>query len=179
MGGVGNCKNEIRNPDNKVATRKDIFLHFKFSSVKYLLMLFTLVGGALLPVQAILNTRLGRQTGGPLMGSLLSFTVGLICLLLLNLVVNTSAVVHLKPAAVTPWFIWLGGFLGAIFVGYITWVNQQQGVALTFALVVSGQLFCSLLIDHYGLFGSAIFIMNAKRIVGAILIISGIFLIKN
>ena len=113
------------------------------------------------------------------MGSLLSFTVGLICLLLLNLVVNAYAVVHLKPAAVAPWYLWLGGLLGAIFVGYITWVNQQQGVALTFALVVSGQLFCSLLIDHYGLFGSAIFVMNAQRIIGAMLIIAGIFLIKN
>jgi len=147
--------------------------------MKYLLLVLTLFTGALLPVQAILNTRLGRQTGGPLMGSLLSFTVGLICLLLLNLVINTSAVTNLKPASVGPWWLWLGGFLGAIFVGYITWVNQRQGVALTFALVVSGQIFCSLLIDHFGLFGSGISTINLPKIVGAILIILGIILIKK
>jgi len=147
--------------------------------MKYLLLVLTLFTGALLPVQAILNTRLGRQTGGPLMGSLLSFTVGLICLLLLNFVINASAVTNLKPASVGPWWLWLGGFLGAIFVGYITWVNQRQGVALTFALVVSGQIFCSLLIDHFGLFGSGISTINLPKIVGAILIILGIILIKK
>ena len=113
------------------------------------------------------------------MGSLLSFTVGLICLLLLNFVINASAVTNLKPASVGPWWLWLGGFLGAIFVGYITWVNQRQGVALTFALVVSGQIFCSLLIDHFGLFGSAISSINLPKVIGAILIILGILLIKK
>jgi len=142
-------------------------------------MFLTLLTGALLPIQAILNTRLGKQTGGPLMGSLLSFIVGLICLLILNLVTNTSAVVNLKPATVMPWYIWLGGFLGAIFVGYITWVNQQQGVALTFALVVSGQVFCSLAIDHFGLLGSAVRTITLEKILGAVLIIAGIVLIKK
>ena len=147
--------------------------------MKYLLMFLTLLVGSLLPIQAILNTRMGKQTGGPLMGSLISFTVGLICLLALNLVTNASAVVNLKPAIVTPWYIWLGGFLGAIFVGYITWVNQQQGVALTFALVVSGQVFCSLVIDHFGLLGSAIRTITLEKIIGAVLIIVGIILIKK
>lgn len=132
-----------------------------------------------MPVQAILNTRLGRQTGGPLMGSLISFIVGLVCLLVLNLISNYSAVIQLKPAATSPWYIWLGGVIGAIFVGYITWVNQKQGVALTFALVVSGQIFVSLLIDHYGLLGSAIRTITLEKIAGAILIIAGLILIKK
>lgn len=147
--------------------------------MKYVLWFFTLIVGALMPVQAILNTRLGRQIGGPLMGSLISFCVGLICLLGLNLISNYSAVVQLKPATTSPWYIWLGGVLGAIFVGYITWVNQKQGVALTFALVVSGQIFVSLLIDHYGLLGSAIRTITLEKIAGAILIIAGLILIKK
>lgn len=147
--------------------------------MKYILWFFTLIVGALMPVQAILNTRLGRQIGGPLMGSLMSFCVGLICLLVLNLASNYSAVVQLKPATTSPWYIWLGGVLGAIFVGYITWVNQRQGVALTFALVVSGQIFVSLLIDHYGLLGSAIRTITLEKIAGAVLIIAGLILIKK
>jgi transporter family-2 protein len=147
--------------------------------MKYLLMFLTLVIGGLLPIQAILNTRLGKLTGGSLMGSLLSFSVGFICLLVLNLGINTSSVLQLKPASATPWYIWLGGFLGAIFVAYITWVNQQQGVALTFALVVSGQIFSSLIIDHYGLWGSAVRTITLEKIGGAILIVIGIILIKK
>ena len=142
-------------------------------------MFFTLIIGAMMPVQAILNTRLGRQIGGPLMGSLMSFLVGLICLFILNLASNYSAVAQLKPSSTGPWYIWLGGLLGAMFVGYITWVNQKQGMALTFALVVSGQIFISLLIDHFGLLGSAIRTITLEKIAGAALIIAGLILIKK
>ncbi len=147
--------------------------------MRYLFMLVTLIVGALMPIQAILNTRLGKQIGGPLMGSLMSFGVGLICLLILNLVSNYSAVAQLKPSATSPWYIWLGGILGAIFVGYITYVNQRQGMALTFALAVSGQIFASLIIDHYGLLGSAIRTITLEKIAGAVLIIAGLVLIKK
>ena len=147
--------------------------------MKYLLMLLTLFVGAMIPAQAVLNTRLGRQIGGPLMGSLMSFTVGIICLFALNLATNSSAVIQLKPTATGPWYLWLGGVLGAIFVGYITWVNQQQGVALTFALVVSGQIFMSLVIDQFGLFGSMIQPITLEKIIGAVLIIAGLILIKK
>ena len=142
-------------------------------------MLLTLLIGGLMPVQAILNTKLGRQIGGPLMGSLMSFTVGLICLLILNLATNPSSVINLKIASTGPWYIWLGGLIGAIFVGYITWVNQQQGIALTFALAVSGQMFLSLLIDHFGLFGAAIRTITLEKIIGVALLICGIVLIKK
>jgi len=147
--------------------------------MRYLLMFLTLLVGGLMPIQAVLNTRLGRQIGGPLMGSLMSFTVGLICLLVLNLATNSSAVINLKVSATGPWYIWLGGFIGAIFVGYITWVNQQQGIALTFALAVSGQMFLSLMIDHYGLFGAAVRTITLEKIIGVALIICGIVLIKK
>ncbi len=147
--------------------------------MRYLLMFITLLVGAMIPVQAVLNTRLGRQTGGPLMGSLMSFTVGIICLFVLNMAANPSAVLQFKPMDVTPWYLWLGGLFGAIFVGYITWVNQQQGVALTFALVVSGQIFASLLIDHYGLLGSALRMITLEKFIGAALIIAGLILIKK
>lgn len=147
--------------------------------MKYLLMFFTLVIGAMVPIQAILNTRLGKITGGPLMGSLLSFFTGFICLLVLNVATNHPAVLQAKDNVAGPWYIWLGGVIGAIFVGYITWVNQQQGVALTFALVVSGQIFMSLLADHYGMFGSVVQPLTLQKAAGAALIIAGLILIKK
>ena|ERR1044071_7748684 len=147
--------------------------------MRYLMMVLTLLTGGFLPVQAILNTRLGTQTGGPLMGSLLSFFTGFICLLVLNLFINASGIMQLRTHAGGPWYIWLGGLLGAIFVGYITSVNQRQGVALTFCLVVSGQILVSLVVDHYGLFGSAVRTITLEKIIGAAFIIGGIILIKR
>jgi len=147
--------------------------------MKYILMVITFFVGAIIPVQAILNARLGRQKMGPLMGALLSFLTGTIILLVLNVIINGSAMFNLRTYSTGPWYIWIGGTIGAIFVGYITWINQQQGVALTFALVVSGQIFVSLLIDHYGWFGSAVRTITLEKIIGAVLIVGGIILIKK
>jgi len=147
--------------------------------MRYILMLSTLFIGAILPVQAVLNTKLGKQTGGPLMSSLLSFLVGLIALFIINLFTNYSAFSNMKLLSVSPWYVWMGGLLGAIYVTCVIFVNQQQGVALTFALVVAGQIFISLLIDHYGLFGSIVRPISIAKIIGALLIVAGLVLIKK
>ena len=147
--------------------------------MKYVLMLITLLIGALMPLQAILNTKLGKQIGGPLMGSLMSFVVGFVFLLFFNLASNYQSVSQLRNTTTSPWWIWLGGLLGAIFVGYVTWVNQRQGIALTFALVVSGQLLVALIIDHYGFFGSAVRTITLEKLIGVGLIIGGMLLIKK
>ena len=147
--------------------------------MRYILMLSTLFIGAILPVQAVLNTKLGKQTGGPLISSLLSFLVGLICLFIVNLFVSYTALSHMKLLSVSPWYVWMGGLLGAIYVSCVIFVNQQQGVALTFALVVAGQIFISLLIDHFGLFGSIVRPLSIPKIIGALLIIAGLVLIKK
>jgi transporter family-2 protein len=147
--------------------------------MRYILMFSTLFIGAILPVQAVLNTKLGKQTGGPMISSLLSFLVGLIGLFIINLVVNYSALSNMKPLSVSPWYVWMGGLLGAVYVCVIIFVNQQQGVALTFALVVAGQIFISLLIDHFGLFGSIVRPVSIPKIIGALLIIAGLVLIKK
>ena len=147
--------------------------------MKYILMIITFFVGAIIPVQAIVNARLGKQIGGSLMGAFMSFFTGTIALFVLNLIVNGSAMFNLRQSVAGPWYIWMGGLIGAIFVGYITWINQQQGVALTFALVVAGQIFISLMIDHFGLFGSAIRMITLEKIIGAALIVAGIVLIKK
>ena len=147
--------------------------------MRYILMFSSLFIGAILPVQAVLNTKLGKQTGGPLISSLLSFLVGLICLFIINLFANYTALSNMKLLSVSPWYIWMGGLLGAIYVSCIIFVNQQQGVALTFALVVAGQIFISLLIDHFGLLGSIVRPVSIPKIIGAILIIAGLVLIKK
>jgi len=147
--------------------------------MRYMLMLSTLFIGALLPLQAVLNTKLGKQTGGPLISSMLSFLVGLIFLFAINLLVNYTALSNMKLLSVSPRYLWLGGLLGAIYVSCVIFINQQQGVALTFALAIAGQIFISLLIDHFGLLGAYVRPMSMSKIVGALLIIGGLFLIKK
>lgn len=147
--------------------------------MKYLLPLLTLVAGSILPVQALLNSRLGKQIGGSLMGVLMSFLLGTICLILANGLLNGGALVALRPARTGPWYLWLGGVLGALFLGYITWVNQRQGMALTFILVVCGQILTALLLDHYGWLGNAQRSITPAQLLGVALILGGIYLVRK
>ena len=147
--------------------------------MKYLYAFLTLLAGSILPVQAILNSRLGRQIGGSLMGVLMSFLVGSICLVVANSLINSSAMVTLKPGRTSPWYIWLGGVLGALFLGYITWVNQRQGVALTFIMVVCGQILTAMLIDHFGWLGTMQRSVTPQQLLGVLLILAGIFLVRK
>jgi transporter family-2 protein len=147
--------------------------------MKYLYAFLTLLAGSILPVQAILNSRLGRQIGGSLMGVLMSFLVGSICLVVANSLINGSAMVTLKPGRTSPWYIWLGGVLGALFLGYITWVNQRQGVALTFIMVVCGQILTAMLIDHFGWLGTMQRSVTPQQLLGVLLILAGIFLVRK
>lgn len=147
--------------------------------MKYFYAFLTLLAGSILPAQAILNSRLGKQVGGSLVGVLMSFLVGSICLVVANGFINGSALVSLKPGRTGPWYLWLGGVLGAIFLGYITWVNQRQGVALTFILVVCGQILAALLIDHFGWLGTVQRSITPQQMAGVLLILAGIFLIRK
>ncbi len=59
--------------------------------MKYVLMFLTFAVGTIIPVQAVLNAKLGNQVGGAIMGAFMSFSTGCIWLLLLNISVNSTA----------------------------------------------------------------------------------------
>lgn len=147
--------------------------------MKYLILFGTLMAGSLLPVQNIVNARLGRQTGGPFMSVLISFVIGTIFLLLINIVVNNQAFALVKTAKVTPWYLWSGGFLGALFLTYTTWAKDYQSIAMTFILIICGQIFMALLIDNFGWLGSEIKPITKTQIAGVLLVLAGIFLIRK
>jgi transporter family-2 protein len=53
------------------------------------------------------------------------------------------------------------------------------GAALSFALIVLGQLAFSLVIDHFGLFGVSVQPINWGRLAGVLLIIVGVLVIQK
>jgi transporter family-2 protein len=55
-------------------------------------------------------------------------------------------------------------------------LSPRLGVGTAIALVVSGQVIMALAIDHYGLMRSLTFALTPARVVGALLMIAGVFL---
>jgi transporter family-2 protein len=140
-----------------------------------LLILFAVVGGLFLPIQAGTNTRLAQFVGGPVRASMVSFGVGTIVLLVVVLLFYRSGAVHARQA---PWWAWLGGFLGAFYVTATVVVPVRIGAAPFFGILVAAQLVMGLAIDKFGLIGFPERGVSPGRIVGAVLLVAGALMVR-
>ena len=145
--------------------------------MNYLIML-ALGAGAVLPIQAALNSRLGRELGNPMLAALGSFVAGCLVLLLYLLATRTPFPGATAIARIPP-MLWVGGILGGIYVTLVIIVTPRIGVAPTMGLVVAGQLALSILLDHFGALGLDKHPINVGRLVGAALLAAGVILVKR
>ncbi len=78
----------------------------------------------------------------------------------------------------TQWWNWIGGPLGTLIVLAGASLVRELGAAAFIALVVGGQLVCSLLLDHFALLGLDEKPISPGKIGGALLVIGGVLCIK-
>lgn len=135
------------------------------------------LSGAFLPLQAALNTRLGKAINSPVHASTVSFLVGVIALLFY--LVLTKQPVQWAGFRSAPAYSYLGGILGAFYVTAIVFAFPRIGPALTFGLVVAGQMVISVLLDHYGVLMAQQHAINPWRLLGVGLVIVGVVLIRK
>lgn len=147
-------------------------------NLSHLLPIFVLVlGGMLAGLQAPTNAKLSAAVGSPVNAAFLSFLVG-------TLVLGAAALaMQSRPdmAAVKglPWYIWLGGAYGAVFVAAAAWGVPRLGVAMVITLLVAGQLAMSLVIDHFGALGVPRQPVSAGRILGVLMVVGGVLLVRR
>ncbi len=130
--------------------------------------------GVLGAVQATINGRLGTVMGSPLAAALVSFTVGLAGLVLINLVVRNRPILTGRPA----WWAYTGGLIGAVFVFTIAYVTPLLGTSLAISAALLGQITGGLTLDHYGAFGSSPRHLTRRRLAGAALVLVGVLLVR-
>jgi transporter family-2 protein len=131
--------------------------------------------GVLLPLQALINARLGHATTGALMASFVSFLVGTLVLAVAVLATRTPWPSWQQASTLPAWH-WAGGVIGAAFVLTATVLVPRIGAAALISLAVCGQLLGSLLLDHFGVLGAAR-PADPLRILGAVLVGVGALLV--
>jgi len=137
-----------------------------------------IAAGFVLPTQAGINTRLNLWTQSSVLSAAISFAVGTIVLLVYAVALR----IPLPPAAALknyPWWIWTGGVLGAFLVASTIVLAPRLGAAAMIALIVSGQMLASLVLDHFGLIGYTVHPINVTRILGVLLVVGGVVVIKT
>lgn len=141
-------------------------------------LILALLAGAVMPTQAAINHRLAQYVLHPVLSAFISFAVGTAALF--AYIMASGIPLHqLTLARNAPAIAWTGGLLGAFFVTTGVTLVPRLGVALTFSLVVAGQMIFTLLIDHYGLLGVPVKTVNWPRIFGVLLVVAGVILIRK
>ena len=142
-----------------------------------LALLFALAGGAMLPIQAGINAQLSDWLGSPVRASFVSFAVGTAALLAVMLVAARAwpSGQKLQDA---PWWLWIGGLLGSVYVLASVVTAPRLGAAGFIAVILAGQSVCSLVLDHFGWVGFQERPASPGRLAGVVLVAAGVLLIR-
>jgi transporter family-2 protein len=139
--------------------------------------LLAFLAGALVAVQAPTNALLARAGGSPVLAALISFGVGTLALLVLWLLTAP------RPFAATltglPWYAWIGGAYGAVYVTVAVFAAPRIGLASLLTIGIAGQIVMALWLDHVGAFGLAREPINVARVAGAVLVGLGVLLVRR
>jgi transporter family-2 protein len=129
------------------------------------------VAGLAGSVQVALMSRLGERIG---VLQALAFSTALTAAIALAglLVVRRSASAYVD-AFRQPWWMLLGGVMGALIVFTITYAGPRIGVAATVGILIAGQLVMGAAIDRWGLFRSEKIPLHWPRLLGIVLLAVG------
>ncbi len=143
----------------------------------YVSTAFILLGGALLAIQSPLNAQLGKAVGSPVNAALVSFLVGSVALIIVA-AVQRNAPDGMATRAL-PWYAWIGGLCGAVFVSAAAYTAPKLGVATMLSLAIASQLLTALVLDHFGALGMREQPISAGRIAGMVLVILGVLVVRR
>lgn len=135
------------------------------------------VAGACIALQATANTRFRQNLDSPAFAAFFSICGTIVTAATLMILIRPT-----PPSAAairsTEWWNWIGGPLGTLIVIAGATLTRELGAAAFIALVVGGQLLCSLALDHFALMGLREQTLTPGRVVGAILVVAGVLCIK-
>jgi len=142
----------------------------------YLALAFA--AGACVAVQAGVNAQLSRWLESPIRAAFVSFLIGTVALVVVALVAVRKAYPSTARIGDAPWWIWIGGLLGAFYVVTAIVAAPKLGAAALLSAVVAGQMIASVVVDQYGLVGFPERHISPGRIAGIVLVGSGVALVR-
>ncbi len=140
-----------------------------------------LLAGAVLPAQGAVNGLLRSDLGAPFAVGVVSFVVATIAMAVVLLFARTflrAPPPTMSGLARMPWWGWLGGFAGAVYVTTVFTAIPVIGTAAAVGLTVAGQQVASVFVDRYGLFRLPRRPVSALRLAGVALLLAGVAIIQ-
>jgi transporter family-2 protein len=143
----------------------------------WLYLLFAVAAGAMLPFQFGVNAQLSHWVGSPIRAAFVSFLVGTIALVIISAFVR-KPLPSLARLGDVPWWVWIGGLLGAFYVAGSIVTAPKLGAVTLVAAIVFGQTLASVLVDQFGWVGFREHHASPGRLVGVVLVATGLVLVR-
>jgi len=140
-------------------------------------LIITLAMGLLMPFQTAANSRLRQVVGPAYVSTLVSFTVSTLALLLVSLLAGIPILPTETMLAEAPWWSWFVGIVAVVTITIAIHLFKEIGQLQALIIPMFSQLIFSLLIDHFGWFGSRVIPLGGTRIIGSLLLIAGVTLV--
>ncbi len=138
------------------------------------------LAGISLPLQAGINSLLARSAGtvgSTIWASFVSFVIGGLALLGF-FIVQRHQWPSFSDLSKAPVYAWSGGLFGAFFVFAATTYAPKLGAVIFIAVLLTGQMIASLVLDHTAKLGFEHSPVSLVRVLGIGLIICGVLLIQ-
>ena len=130
--------------------------------------------GVVLTVHLSMNGKVGAVIGNPRVGNALFWCIGAITAIAIGLSGWQSGALsglrQVNPLLLT------AGAMGATLVFGIAWIIPQIGAQQLTVWLFTGQILSAMLLSHFGWLGSPVQPVTITNILGALLMIGGVFL---
>lgn len=140
--------------------------------------LAAVLSGCLSAAVGAVLASLGQVIGSAIQATTVLFAIATIVMILFCCV--NGSIIKVRKAFTTdaPWWIWMGGILGAIIVYGNAWLIPLIGVSVFMMSLLIGQLLLSLLMERNGWLGAPKKHISWTQYAGIITMLVGIFMIK-
>ena len=143
----------------------------------WIMIALAVFAGAMMPIQAGVNSQLAKYLEHPFQAGFVSFLGGLLLMIIICLIVGKNGI-SLEKLSKIPWYLYCGGFLGAVLVISAIILAPKLGATVLISSAIAGQLACSVLLDHFGWAGFQVHPVSIGRIVGVLCLFSGVILVR-
>jgi len=134
----------------------------------------TVLFGVVLTVHLAMNGKVGAVLGNPRVGNALFWCIGAVMALGIGLSGWQAGALgglrQVNPLLLT------AGAMGATLVFGIAWIIPQIGAGPMTMMLLGGQILSAMMLSHFGWLGSPVQPVTLTNVVGALVMIGGIYL---
>ena len=134
------------------------------------------IGGMLLPIQFLINAKLSEGFGNALWATTVSFVIGTVGLLVWIAFRGQLGSANWPGALALPWWAWVGGLLGAVYVCVTIITVPVIGPTALVVLLIFGQMAAGTVLDHFGIM-TARDPVSLSKLTGLALVFLGTWLV--